>query len=182
MRVTSHEVPYVRHPVDLSIPVRYLLGPDSSAQPGVPRGTVVNFALNESELYPGKSRTVWVHVPARYDPSEPAALMVFQDGALYLDPTGEMRAGIVLDNLMHRGEMPVTLGVFVDPGQPGNRNAATRPPTRSTLHRRKCRPNPAGSCEANRSPAVSPMARRPTACCTPPHLTMGSPPWPAASS
>jgi enterochelin esterase family protein len=122
MRVTSHEVPYVRHPVDLSIPVRYLHGPDSSAQPGVPRGTVVNFAINESEVYPGKSRTVWVHVPARYDPSEPAALMVFQDGALYLDPTGEMRAGIVLDNLMHRGEMPVTLGVFVDPGQPGNRN------------------------------------------------------------
>ncbi|HEX6325544.1 MAG TPA: alpha/beta hydrolase-fold protein, partial [Jiangellaceae bacterium] len=36
--------------------------------------------------------------------------------------TGEMRAAIVLDNLVHRGEMPVTLGVFVDPGRPGNRN------------------------------------------------------------
>jgi enterochelin esterase-like enzyme len=44
-------------------------------------------------------------VPARFDPSEPAALMVFQDGSLYLDPTGEMRAGIVLDNLVHRGEI-----------------------------------------------------------------------------
>jgi enterochelin esterase family protein len=122
MRVTTHEVPYVRQPVDFSIPVRYLHGPDSSPQPGVPRGAVVNFEYNESEVYPGTSRTVWVHVPARYDPSKPAALMVFQDGALYLDPTGEMRAGIVLDNLVHRGEMPVTLGVFVDPGQPGNRN------------------------------------------------------------
>lgn len=88
MRVTSHEVPYVRQPVDLSLPVRYLHGPDSSPQPGVPRGTVVNFECNESEVYAGTSRTVWVHVPARYDPSEPAALMVFQDGALYPVSTG----------------------------------------------------------------------------------------------
>ena len=48
--------------------------------------------------------------------------MVFQDGALYLDPEGEMRVPVVLDNLIHRGEMPVTIGVFVDPGEPGNRN------------------------------------------------------------
>ena len=122
MPATAHEVPYVRRQVDLSIPVRYLHGPDSSPQPAVPRGTVVEFDWNESKVYPGTSRRVWVHVPDGYDPSDPAALMVFQDGLLYLDPTGEMRAGIVLDNLVHRGEMPVTLGVFVDPGQPGNRN------------------------------------------------------------
>ena len=42
---------------------------------------------------------------------------------MYLDPEGEIRAGVVFDNLIHRGEMPVTIGVFVDPGQPGNRNA-----------------------------------------------------------
>src|SRR5438093_9715386 len=48
--------------------------------------------------------------------------MVFQDGALYLDPEGEMRVPVVFDNLMHRGEMPVTIGVFVDPGEPENRN------------------------------------------------------------
>src|SRR6478752_8105994 len=42
---------------------------------------------------------------------------------MYLDPEGEIRAGVVFDNLIHRGEMPVTVGVFVDPGQPGNRNA-----------------------------------------------------------
>jgi enterochelin esterase-like enzyme len=52
----------------------------------------------------------------------PAALMVFQDGSLYLDPNGEVRAGVVFDNLMNRGEMPVTIGVFVDPGEPVNRN------------------------------------------------------------
>jgi enterochelin esterase family protein len=48
--------------------------------------------------------------------------MVFQDGHLYLDPEGEIRGSIVFDNLIHRGEMPVTVGVFVDPGQPDNRN------------------------------------------------------------
>lgn len=42
--------------------------------------------------------------------------MVFQDGWWYLDPDGEVRGGIVLDNLVHSGEIPVTIGVFVDPG------------------------------------------------------------------
>jgi enterochelin esterase family protein len=42
---------------------------------------------------------------------------------MYLDPDGEIRAGVVFDNLIDLGEMPVTIGVFVDPGQPENRNA-----------------------------------------------------------
>ena len=41
---------------------------------------------------------------------------------MYLDPDGEIRAAVVFDNLIHRGEMPVTIGVFVDPGEPENRN------------------------------------------------------------
>jgi hypothetical protein len=54
--------------------------------------------------------------------------MVFLDGHWYLDPDGEIRGGIVLDNLIHRGDIRVTIGVFVDPGvldraeQPKNRN------------------------------------------------------------
>ncbi len=63
------------------------------------------------------------YVPAQYTASEPALLTVFQDGHLYLDPEGEMRVPVVFDNLIHRGEMPVTIGVFVDPGEPENRNA-----------------------------------------------------------
>jgi len=62
----------------------------------------------------------WVHVPAQYTESEAAALMVFQDGWLYLDPEGEIRAGVVFDDLIERGEMPVTIGVFVDPAQDRN--------------------------------------------------------------
>jgi enterochelin esterase family protein len=67
-------------------------------------------------MFPGTERRYWVYVPAQYTESEPAALMVFQDGRLYLDPEGEMRVPIVFDNLIHRGELPVTIGVFVDPG------------------------------------------------------------------
>jgi enterochelin esterase family protein len=48
--------------------------------------------------------------------------MVFQDGLMYMDPDGEIRAPVVFDNLIHRGEVPVTIGVFVDPGA-GSRNA-----------------------------------------------------------
>lgn len=42
--------------------------------------------------------------------------MVFQDGHAWLDPDGDMRVSIVFDNLIHAGEMPVTIGVFIDPG------------------------------------------------------------------
>ena len=43
--------------------------------------------------------------------------MVFQDGWAYADPNGQVRASTVFDNLIHRGEMPVTIGIFIDPGQ-----------------------------------------------------------------
>jgi enterochelin esterase family protein len=42
--------------------------------------------------------------------------MVFQDGQWYLDPEGAIRGAMVLDNLIHCGDIPVTIGVFVDPG------------------------------------------------------------------
>ncbi len=115
-------MPYVRQPTDPSGPVRYAHGPDSRRQAGVPCGTVIEHELARSRIFPGTSRRYWVHVPARLDASEPASLLVFQDGWMYLDPVGEIRAGVVLDNLTHRGELPALVTVFVDPGQPGNRN------------------------------------------------------------
>ena len=116
------EIPYVRQPDDFSTPVRYAYGPDSFPQRGVPRGAIHRYELSASEAFPGTSRSYWVYVPSRYDGSSPASLMVVQDGWMYLDPEGEIRAGVVFDNLIHHGQMPVTIGVFVDPGQPDNRN------------------------------------------------------------
>ncbi|MER5545970.1 alpha/beta hydrolase-fold protein [Streptomyces sp. NPDC002589] len=109
------EVPHQPLPIDQS-DVRYVHGPDSTVEPGVPVGETIEFEWNDSVIYPGTSRKFWVHVPARYGPSRPASLMVFQDGWWYLDPVGEIRGAVVLDNLVHRGDIPVTIGVFVDPG------------------------------------------------------------------
>lgn len=109
------EVPFSPLPIDQS-DVRYLHGPDSTPHEGVPNGSITTLQWNDSTFYPGTSREVLVYVPAQYDPTEPASLLVFQDGQFYLDPDGEVRAGIVLDNLIHAGDIPVTIGVFVDPG------------------------------------------------------------------
>ncbi|WP_281266439.1 alpha/beta hydrolase-fold protein [Curtobacterium sp. 9128] len=110
-----------------TLPKTYQHGPDSVPHDGIPRGRIERFTWDASSVYPGTTRTVHVFVPAQYDPAEPAALMVFQDGGLYLDPGLDMRAGTVFDNLIAEGAMPVTIGVFVDPGQPGNRNAEYDP-------------------------------------------------------
>ena len=124
----ASEIPYVRHSADFSRPVRYAHGPDSYEQPGVPRGTILDYELTASRAFPGTNRRYWVYVPAQHTASEQASLMVFQDGHFYLDPEGEMRVPVVFDNLIHRGEMPVTIGVFIDPGmdasapEPKNRN------------------------------------------------------------
>ncbi|MFE7900843.1 hypothetical protein ACFU3E_25710 [Streptomyces sp. NPDC057424] len=73
------EMPYQTLPIDQS-DVRYVHGPDSALQPGVPTGETVAFKWRDSEVYPGTFRKFWVHVPAQYDPAKPASLMVFQDG------------------------------------------------------------------------------------------------------
>lgn len=114
------EIPYVRHPLEL--PARYAHGPDSFPQPGVPRGALREYEWKASRVFPGTHRRYWVYVPARYTDAEPASLMVFQDAEWYLDPDLQARAHIVFDNLIHRAEMPSTIGVFVAPGEPGNRN------------------------------------------------------------
>jgi enterochelin esterase-like enzyme len=114
------EIPYVRQPTEF--PVRYAHGPDSFPQPDVPRGTISEHAWSTSRVFPGTNRRYWVYVPAQYTAAEPASLMVFQDGSGYVDPEDEMRVPVVFDNLIHRREMPVTIGVFVDPGEPENRN------------------------------------------------------------
>lgn len=98
----------------------YPLGPDSTERrPDVPRGRVENFQFNESRVFPETTRDGWVYLPAQYDGSRPAALMVFQDGHAYVDEKGQQRVPIVFDNLIARGEMPVTIGIFINPGHRG---------------------------------------------------------------
>ncbi len=94
----------------------YTLGPDSLPQEGVPTGTVEERTWDVSRIYPGTKHEYQVYVPAQYTDAEPAAVMVFQDGEFYVDPEGLVRAPTVFDNLIHRAEMPVTIGIFINPG------------------------------------------------------------------
>lgn len=93
----------------------YSLGPDSLPQPGVPKGEVTKYSWT-STIFPGTVRDYWVYVPKQYDPSHPACVMVFQDGEWYVREGGDWRVPTVFDNLIHRKEMPVTIGIFVNPG------------------------------------------------------------------
>ena len=73
------------------------------------RGEVLKFLLNDSHIYPGTEREILVYVPQQYTGDVPACLLVCMDGILY-------DATTVMDNLIASGEMPVTIGVFVNPG------------------------------------------------------------------
>jgi len=91
--------------------------PDAIAKEGVPKGKVEKMPAWESTIYPNTVRDWWVYVPAQYNPEEPAALMVFQDGERLQNDKGRWRVPTVFDNLIARGEMPLTIAVFLNPGQ-----------------------------------------------------------------
>lgn len=95
----------------------YKLGPDSMSQEGVPKGKMVGPHTLPSEAYPGTQHTYWVYVPAQYNPAQPAALIVFNDGQAFKNEPGDVQAQHVLDNLIYRREIPVMLGVFINPGR-----------------------------------------------------------------
>jgi len=105
------------HSLTVSPPGPYTLGPDSIEQEGVPRGELTKYHAVSESIYPGVGRDYWVYVPAQYDGSKPACLMVFQDGPLYLAP--EVNIPVAFDNLIHKGEMPITIGLFVEAGDKG---------------------------------------------------------------
>jgi enterochelin esterase family protein len=88
---------------------QYVPGPDSKEQPGVPKGEVTKYSWNESKVFPGTVRDYWVYVPKQYNAQKPACVFVCQDGIMYSAPT-------VFDNLIHKKEMPVTVGIFIQPG------------------------------------------------------------------
>ena len=94
----------------------YAYGPDSSRQPGVPSGKVTKHTWTTSAIYPGTTHEYWIYVPSQYDPAKPAAVMIFQDGSGFVNETGHSRVPIVFDNLIHKGEIPVIIGIFISPG------------------------------------------------------------------
>jgi enterochelin esterase-like enzyme len=89
----------------------YETHPDARERAGVPKGILTQMPSWSSRIFPGTTRDWWVYVPAQYNAANPAAVMVFQDGAgarQYVVP--------VFDNLIAKGTIPITVGIFIEPG------------------------------------------------------------------
>jgi hypothetical protein len=97
-------------------PGDYPLTEDSLVQPGVAQGRLEGPFEFHAKAFPRTVRRYWVYVPHGYDPDEPPNLLVFQDGQRATNPQGSLRIPAVLDNLIAKGDIPATLGVFVTPG------------------------------------------------------------------
>jgi gluconolactonase len=104
-------------PIYAQTQITYPEDPASVEQAGVPKGEIIKLSFNSSKIFPGTTRDYWIYVPAQYKPDAPACVYVNQDGIQWKAPT-------VFDNLIHKKEMPVTIGVFVRPGQVVSANAA----------------------------------------------------------
>ncbi len=90
-------------------------GPDSEEHADVPKGKVIQFR-HKSDVFAKTERDCWIYVPAQYDGSGRACVMVFQDGGAYVSRKGQFRVPTVFDNLIHKKKMPVTIGIFINPG------------------------------------------------------------------
>jgi enterochelin esterase family protein len=94
----------------------YEPGTDSLPQDGVPKGRLDGPMVFRSTVIPGTVRKYWVYVPAQYSPERPANLLVFQDGQRATNPDGPLRVPQVLENLIHKKDIPPTIGLFITPG------------------------------------------------------------------
>lgn len=100
--------------------VRYSLSSDSQPQEGVPKGRLEGPFLFHSKIITDTVRKYWVSVPAQYTGDKPAAVLVFQDGARAINPEGVIRVPQVLENLIHKKQIPITIGIYITPGQRGD--------------------------------------------------------------
>lgn len=99
--------------------VSYPLGEDSKVQ-GELKGQLEGPFLFQSKIIEDTIRKYWVYVPPQYTKDKPAAVLVFQDGARATNPNGVLRVQNVLENLIAKKEIPVTIGIFITPGQRGD--------------------------------------------------------------
>ncbi len=108
----------------------------------VTQGTIEEHVWKSTGVFAGTVRRIWIYAPAKEHldslGTQGAAVMVFQDGHAYIDEAGQFRVPIVFDNLIHSGEMPPTIGIFIDPGHtsdslPGDKPGWQPPPNNRSL-------------------------------------------------
>jgi enterochelin esterase family protein len=97
-------------------PGEYALTADSLPQDGIPKGRLEGPFEFHSKIIAGTVRRYWIWVPAQYNPKKPANVLVFQDGQRATNPNGSLRVPQAMENAIGQGVMPVTIGVFITPG------------------------------------------------------------------
>ncbi len=102
----------------------YSTPPESEKQEGVPEGRIEGPFDLSSRIFAGTTRQYWVYVPEQYQPDKPACTLIVQDG---LKCAEEWRLPQICDNLIHAKEMPVTIGIFVSPGEVKPSSADAQP-------------------------------------------------------
>jgi Putative esterase len=108
---------------------------DSLPQPGVPKGKLIGPLEFRSKAIPDTVRRYWIYVPVKYDANNPPNLLVFQDGQRAINPQGPLNIPVVLDNLIAKGDIPPTLGVFITPGNTGTEHYPDNLGTGNPNHR-----------------------------------------------
>jgi enterochelin esterase family protein len=99
--------------------ITYKTDPDSLPQEGVPKGKLEGPFLFHSKVFSNTVRRYWIFVPAQYQAEKPACVLVFQDGQRATRTNGQLRVPQVMENLIAKKEMPVTIGIFITPGSRG---------------------------------------------------------------
>jgi hypothetical protein len=108
---------------------------DSIAQPGVAKGKLIGPLEFKSKIIEGTVRRYWIYVPVGYDAKDPPNLLVFQDGQRATNPQGPLNIPVVLDNLIAKGEIPKTIGIFITPGNTGTEHYPDNLGTGNPNHR-----------------------------------------------
>jgi hypothetical protein len=98
------------------------LGPINGAPKGMVTGPFKHIQTGTYTNWAMWQFTYYIYVPSQYQKGKAAALMVFNDGYLYAGinslTDSRFNAPQVIDNLIHAGQMPVTIAVFIFPGTP----------------------------------------------------------------
>lgn len=71
--------------------------------------SIIDGRLDNSDIYPGTVHSFKISIPDAYNPAEPACLYLGLDGIL-------CKAPAVIDSLIACGDMPMTIGVYLNPG------------------------------------------------------------------
>ncbi len=113
------------------LPGPYTVPPESMGlMNGATAGMLTTPAIYASKtVYPGIKFQYTIFVPSQYQKGKPAALMIFLDGREWVTTPagtgtiawtdqGGWHADNVLANMIHSGDIPVTIAVFIDPGTP----------------------------------------------------------------